>query len=66
MNEFTALVNQELCNRKMSVTRLARLAGISVPYMHELLREDSNKRWNEDTMKQVSEVLGIKVKFEVC
>jgi len=63
MKEFVQLILKELENRKMTVSDLARLAGISIPYMHELLRDDGKKRWNEDTIEQVSKALNIAIQF---
>ena len=65
MKGFIELINSELEKRNMSVSSLARLANISIPYMHELLRDDGKKRWNEDTIQRVTEALGISIKYEV-
>ncbi|MGB9804089.1 helix-turn-helix domain-containing protein [Desulfofundulus sp.] len=59
--DFSAVVKEKLVQKQLKITDLARLTGLSYAYLIDLLR--GRRRWNEDNMHKVCDVLGIKIEF---
>ncbi|MEK4236499.1 helix-turn-helix domain-containing protein [Paenibacillus sp. FSL H7-0714] len=60
--DFTSTVKNILSQNGMKNAELARQAGYSSQHIHDLLSGD--RRWNEDSMNKVCDVLGIKVNYQ--
>lgn len=61
MMNFSQVVLKSLKERDMNPTDLARKTDYTPQYIHNLL--DGNRRWNEESMKKVCDVLGLEVKY---
>jgi DNA-binding Xre family transcriptional regulator len=56
---FSSKVKSVLVEKEMNPSELARQVGYSPQYIHDLLKGD--KRWNEETMSKVCDVLGLDI-----
>jgi len=61
MMDFNTVIKKKLGQKKLKITDLARLSGVSYPYLVDLVK--GRRRWNEDTIDKVCKALGIKVEF---
>lgn len=59
---FTGAVKAAMQQANMRTPEVAKKAGISYQYLHDLL--SGERRWNEETMNKVCEALNLQVTFE--
>jgi len=59
MADFAMKIRHALVDQNMNVSDLARRTGYSPQYLHSLLKGE--KRWNEESMRRVCEVLGFEI-----
>lgn len=57
-------IKNELSKQKKTVLWLAEKMGFSIQYVYKLLDQDSNKRWNEDSINKACEALGLEIQFK--
>lgn len=58
---FSINVKHALVDANMNPSELARATGYSIMYMHNLL--NGKRRWNEESMQKVCDVLGLEIKI---
>ncbi len=61
MSTFSEAVLTIMEERGITVAQIARQSGYSWPYIYDLLK--GKRRWNEDTMNKVSNVVGLVIAF---
>lgn len=59
MMSFSNTIKHVLVDKDMNPSDLARKTGYSAQYIHNLLKGE--KRWNEESMKKVCDVLGLEL-----
>lgn len=62
MRKFSEIVKKMMDEKGITVAQIARETGYSWAYINDLLK--GNRRWNEETMSSVSEVVGLVILFE--
>jgi len=62
MRNFSKAVKQMMDEKGITITLIAKETGYSWPYINDLLK--GKRRWNEETMSKVSEVVGLKILFK--
>ncbi|HMM20597.1 MAG TPA: helix-turn-helix transcriptional regulator [Selenomonadales bacterium] len=58
---FTEVIKKKIENENISVRELARRMNRSHVYVNDLIAE--NRRWNEDTINEACQALGIEIRF---
>lgn len=63
MDEFIEIVEREMVSQKITLSELARLAGVGRPYLHRVLCREQipSVAWAE----KVASVLGIDLVFRI-
>lgn len=59
---FSKTVRHALVDNDMNMSDLARKTGYSMMYISNLLK--GRRRWNEESMQKVCDVLGLELKIE--
>ena len=57
--DFSKAVKRAMIDQKINISDLAGKVGYSVMYISHLLK--GNRRWNEDVIDKVCDVLGLRV-----
>lgn len=67
MDKFSIAVIEQLGEDKqnISIPVFAKSIGLSPSYVYDILRGDSGKRWNTDTMAKACKFLGLTEKYEL-
>lgn|GEM_PF-3304456 len=63
ISNINSVVIQRMQELNMNKTQLAQATGYTPQYITNLI--NGNKRWNEDVMLKVFEVLGIDIEFKM-
>lgn len=60
--KFSKYIKEQLHEQGISVSTLATLVEVSVAHMYDLL--GNRKRWNQDVIDKLCEVLNIEILFQ--
>lgn len=60
---FTEIVKSAMKNKGLNTADVARGSGYSYQHIYDLLAGE--RRWNEESINRVSEVLGIQISFNI-
>ncbi len=62
MQNFSEEIKKIMDEKNLTVAQVAAKTGYSWQYISDLLK--GKRRWNEETMSKVSEVVGLKILFK--
>jgi len=62
LRNFSKAVKEMMDKKGITIARITKETGYSWTYINDLLK--GKRRWNEETMSSVSEVVGLKILFE--
>lgn len=62
MRKFSEAVKKMMNEKGITIAQIANKTGYSWAYINDLLK--GRRRWNEETMTKVSEVVGLIISFE--
>jgi transcriptional regulator with XRE-family HTH domain len=62
MQNFSEEIKKIMDEKNLTIAQVAAKTGYSWQYISDLLK--GKRRWNEETMSKVSEVVGLKILFK--